>query len=101
MTTSIPLPDSIRVLIDGPNYAHLSTLRADGSPRNGVVWVARDGDNVLVCTHAETPKARNMRRDSRVGLSIAALHNPYRMATLQRWVIDVRGDATRAQVRQR
>ncbi len=94
VTTSIPIPGSIRMLIDGPNYAHLSTLRADGSPRNWVVWVAREGDNVLVCTNAETPKARDMRRDSRVGLSIAALDNPYRMATLRGRVIGVRDDAT-------
>ena len=82
VTASIPIPDSIRVLIEGPNYAHLS-IRADGSPRNWVVWVAREGGDVVVCTNAKTPKARGMRRDSRVGLSIAALDSPYRMATLR------------------
>ena len=59
-----------------------------------MAWVAREGDNALVCTNAETPKARNMRRDSRVCLSIAAFDKPYRMATLQGRVIDVRDDAT-------
>jgi PPOX class probable F420-dependent enzyme len=101
VTTPIPIPGSIRMLIDGPNYAHLSTLRADGSPRNWLIWVAREGGNVLVCTNAETPKARDMRRDSRVGLSIAALDNPYRVTTLQGRVIDVRDEATRAQISQR
>ena len=44
----IPIPDEIRVLLDAPNYVHLSTLRADGRPRNWVVWVGREDDNVLV-----------------------------------------------------
>lgn len=90
---SIPIPASIRALIDGPNYAHLSTLSANGHPRNWVVWVAREDDNVLVCTHAQAPKAKDMRHDPRVGLSITASDNPYRMATLQGRVIAVRDDA--------
>ncbi|MEE6137113.1 pyridoxamine 5'-phosphate oxidase family protein [Mycobacterium sp. 050128] len=90
---SSPIPASIRVLIDGPNYAHLSTVSAGGHPRNWVVWVAREDDNVLICTHAKAPKAKDMRRDPRVGLSITAFDNPYRMAALQGRVIAVRDDA--------
>lgn len=55
---TIPAPESIRVLVDGPNYAHLSTLSANGHPRSWVVWVAREGDKLLVCTHAGAPKAK-------------------------------------------
>ena len=36
---AIPIPDAVRELLEAPNYVHLSTLRADGSPRNWVVWV--------------------------------------------------------------
>lgn len=84
---SSPIPASIRVLIDGPNYAHLSTVSAGGHPRNWVVWVAREDDNVLICTHAKAPKAKDMRRDPRVGLSITAFDNPYRMAALYERII--------------
>jgi hypothetical protein len=42
---------------------HLSTLRADGSPRNWVVWVGVEGDHILVCTSDATWKAKDMRRD--------------------------------------
>ncbi|MEM6110302.1 pyridoxamine 5'-phosphate oxidase family protein [Mycobacterium sp. 050272] len=80
---SILIPASIRVLTDGPNYAHLSTLSASGHPRNSVVWVAREDDNVLICTHADAPKAKDMRRDPRIGLSITAIDGPYRMVALQ------------------
>jgi hypothetical protein len=31
---TILIPANVRALLDAPNYVHLSTLRADGSPRN-------------------------------------------------------------------
>ncbi len=37
-------------LIDRPNFAHLATLMADGSPHSVPVWVGREGDRLLVCT---------------------------------------------------
>jgi PPOX class probable F420-dependent enzyme len=88
----VPLPDDVRELLDAPNYVHLSTLRADGSPRNWVVWVGVEGDRILVCTGEETWKARDMTRDSRVALSVTDLANPYRMAAVQGRVVEVRPD---------
>jgi PPOX class probable F420-dependent enzyme len=87
-----PLPDSVRALLAAPNYVHLSTLRADGSPRNHVVWVGLDGDHVLVCTSERTWKARDMRRDPRVAMSVTDAADPYTMAALQGRVIEVRPD---------
>jgi len=89
---AIPLPDEVKELLDGPNYVHLSTLRADGSPRNWVVWAGREDDRILICTGEATWKARDMRRDPRVGLSVTDLANPYRMAAVQGRVIEVRPD---------
>jgi PPOX class probable F420-dependent enzyme len=87
------LPDEVRALLDAPNYVHLSTLRADGSPRNWVVWAGLEGDYILVCTGESTWKAKDMRRDPRVGISVADLANPYRMASVQGRVVEVRQDA--------
>jgi len=89
---AIPIPDEVRELLDAPNYVHLSTLRADGSPRNWVVWVGREGDRVLVCTGESAWKARDMQRDPRVGMSVNDLANPYRMAAIQGRVVEVRPD---------
>jgi len=47
---AIPIPDDVRQLLQAPNYVHLSTLRADGSPRNWVVWAGLEDDHILVCT---------------------------------------------------
>ena len=90
--TALPLPADVRALLEAPNYVHLATLRTDGSPRNHVVWVGLEGDDVLVCTSDVTWKARDMRRDPRVALSVADLANPYRMAMLQGLVVEERPD---------
>ena len=88
----IPIPDGVRELLEAPNYAHLSTLRADGSPRNWVVWVGLEGEHVLICTSDAIWKAKDMRRDARVALSVTDGENPYRMAAIQGRVVEVRRD---------
>jgi PPOX class probable F420-dependent enzyme len=93
MPQPIAIPSDIRPLLEAPNYAHLATLRADGSPRSHVVWVGVEGDLVLVCTPQWTWKARDMVRDPRVSLSVTDINNPYRMAALQGTVIEVRDDS--------
>ena len=89
---AIPIPDAVRELLEAPNYVHLATLRADGSPRNWVVWVGVEGDRILICTSEAVWKAKDMRRDPRVAMSVADLGNPYRMAALQGRVIEIRPD---------
>ncbi len=89
---SVSIPAGVRELLEAPNYVHLATLRRDGSPRNHVVWVGLEGENVLVCTSDRTWKARDMRRDPRVALSVQDIGNPYRMATLQGSVVEERAD---------
>jgi PPOX class probable F420-dependent enzyme len=89
---AIAIPAQARALLEAPNYVHLATLRMDGSPRSWVVWAGLEGENVLVCTGDSTWKAKDMRRDPRVALSVLDLADPYRMAALQGRVIDVRDD---------
>ena len=86
------IPEDVRALLEAPNYVHLSTVRADGSPRNWVVWVGLEHESVLVCTDESTWKAKDMRRNPRVGLSVVDLANPYRMAALQGRVVEIRQD---------
>lgn len=88
----IPIPNDVRELFDAPNYAHLTTLRADGSPRNWVVWVGVEDEFILVCTSDTIWKAKDMRRDPRVALSVTDMSNPYRMAAIQGRVVEVRSD---------
>src|SRR6201981_3083906 len=89
---AIPIPGDVRQLLDAPNYVHLSTLRADGSPRNWGVWGGLEDDYILVCTSAVIWKASDMRRDPRVALSVTDMADPYRMAAIQGQVVGVRPD---------
>ena len=89
---ALAIPADVRALLDAPNYVRLATLRSNGSPRNHAVWVGLEGDSVLVSTFDFTWKAKDMRRDPRVALSIVDLANPYRMAMLQGRVVEERPD---------
>ncbi len=88
----IALSDEIKTLLDRPNFAHLSTLMPDGSPQSAPVWVAREGDRILVGTGEGSLKAKNTRRDSRVSLSITDMDDPYREAQLRGRVTERRPD---------
>jgi PPOX class probable F420-dependent enzyme len=89
---TVPLLEDVRALLDAPNYVHLSTLRRDGTPRNWVVWVGLEGDRVIICSTDFSGKSKDMRRDPRVGLSVVDLANPYRMASFQGRIVEIRRD---------
>ena len=65
------LPETARAMIESGRLAHLVTLNRDGSPQVSCVWVGLDGDTI-VSAHLidRQQKLRNVRRDSRVSLSI-------------------------------
>lgn len=88
----IALSEEIKALLDRPNYGHLATVMADGSPHVTPVWVAREGDHVLVAIGDGSVKGKNTRRDPRVALSIVDVADPYRMAQLRGRVVERRRD---------
>jgi hypothetical protein len=74
----LALSNEIKALLDGPNFAHLATLMPDGSPQSVPVWVGREEDHVVICTGEGSLKAKNIRRDPRVALSIVDFTTPTR-----------------------
>ncbi len=88
----VVLGPAARRLLDAANFAHLATLQPDGSPRVEPVWVAREGDFVLVTTDAATRKARNIRQDARVALSIVDFADPYEQLLIRGRVVETRPD---------
>jgi PPOX class probable F420-dependent enzyme len=88
----VALSTEAKALIDRPNFAHLATVMADGSPHSVPVWVGREGDRLLVCTSEGSLKARNTRRDPRVAVSIVDLNNPYEEVQLRGRVVERRPD---------
>jgi PPOX class probable F420-dependent enzyme len=87
-----PLSAEAKALIDRPNFAHLATLMADGSPQSVPVWVGREDDRLLVCTSEGSLKGRNTRRDPRVALSIVDFDDPYEEVQLRGRVVERRAD---------
>ena len=86
------LSDDAKRLLDGANFAHLSTLQLDGSPKVEPVWVAREDDQILVTSDANTLKGRNIARDPRVALSIVDFENPYEQLLVRGLVVRVQPD---------
>jgi PPOX class probable F420-dependent enzyme len=89
---ALTLTDEIKKLLDRPNFAHLSTLMSDGAPQSAPVWIAREGDRILIGTGEGSLKARNTRRDPRVALSIVDMDDPYSEAQLRGRVVERRPD---------
>ena len=67
---AISFSDATVNLLDGKNYAVLATVNPDGSPQTSVIWVGRDGEDLVFSTVEGRVKHRNMLRDPRVSVSI-------------------------------
>ena len=63
------LHPGLRSAIDAGVHGHLVTLNRDGSPQVTVIWVGRDGDELLVAHLGSGQKMRNVERDPRVTVS--------------------------------
>ncbi|MFB8395045.1 PPOX class F420-dependent oxidoreductase [Streptomyces yangpuensis] len=84
---TVELNETVRGLLDAPHPAVLSTVNPDGSPQSSVIWVTRDGGDLLISTEQGRRKERNIVRDGRVGLTVFDLANPFLYA-------EIRGTAT-------
>jgi PPOX class probable F420-dependent enzyme len=77
------LTDKVRTLFDGKNFAVLSTLDPDGKPHSTVVWVGRDGDDIVFALPKSRRKIANLNRDPRAAVVIFDADNPYESAQVQ------------------
>ena len=72
------LPESHADLLERPTFAHLATVRPDGSPQSSVMWFDWDG-SVLRMTHTKTrQKFKNLQQQPHVAISIADPDDQYR-----------------------
>jgi len=80
---SVPLPDTVKKLLDEKRFATIATVEPDGRPHLSVVWVARDGDDVLVSTVEGRRKHRNLVRDPHATVLVYLEENPYAYAEVR------------------
>jgi len=86
------LPASHADLLDRPLFAHLATIRPDGSPQSSVMWFAWDGE-LLRFTHTSTrQKFKNLEHEPRVALSIADPDDEYRFLEVRGTVESITPD---------
>jgi PPOX class probable F420-dependent enzyme len=88
--TDVTIPDKVRAVLDGRNFAHVATVLPSGGPHSVPVWILREGDRVVFFTQPGTRKARNLARDPRVAISLVDLERPYRTAQLRGRVAETR-----------
>jgi PPOX class probable F420-dependent enzyme len=86
------VPASYVDLLERPTFAHLATVRPDGSPQSSVMWFAWDGSRVRL-THTSTrQKFANLSREPRVALSIADPDDQYRFLEIRGTVETIEDD---------
>lgn len=85
----LKIPDEAKKLLEGKNFANLATVMRDGSPQVSPVWVDVEGDMILVNTAEGRLKFNNIKRDSRVALSVYDQENPYRKVLIRGKVVEI------------
>src|SRR4051794_23273647 len=64
------LSELARRLVDAPTFVIVTTLNPDGGPQSSVVWIKRDGDDLIFSTVRGRQKARNLERDPRISVCL-------------------------------
>ena len=86
-------PD-IRRELDAAPLAHLASILPDGAPHCVPVFIGTHGDQIAILTGPGSRKARNLRRDPRVALSLTAADNPFQPVIIRGSVVEwLEGDA--------
>ncbi len=90
------LPESHKDLLERANFAHLATIRPDGSPQSSVMWFSWDGE-VLKLTHTKNrQKFANLQNEPRVALSVLDPENPYRFLEVRAKLESIEDDDAEA-----
>lgn len=88
------LEPDVRRILDTTVVVHLATVSPDGAPHSVPLWVTTRGDQILFLTGPESRKARNLRRDPRVALSLTPADNPFLPVVIRGRVVEwIDGDA--------
>jgi PPOX class probable F420-dependent enzyme len=91
---TVTLDPTVRRALDGTPFAHLASVLPDGAPHTAPVWIGTYGERIVFLTGPQSRKARNLRRDPRVALSLTAPDNPFQPIIVRGRVVEwLEGDA--------
>lgn len=79
----LPLPQRAKELIDEHAFVVLGTANTDGGPHTAILWVTRDGDDILMSTVRGLRKERNLMLDPRASVLILDPATSYRYVEIR------------------
>lgn len=85
----IALPDGVKALIDDKTFPTLVTVNPDGAPQASLMWVTRDGDDLLFSTKRGRQKDKNLAHDPRVSVLMPFANPLQGYAEVRGQVIDI------------
>lgn len=83
------IKDEVKTLVEGRNFATISTLLPGGHIQAHVVWVDCDEDHIVINTEVELRKFKNVQADPRVTVTIWDRKNPYFFAEVRGRVVQI------------
>ena len=78
----MPFDAPVRALLEAKNFAHVATIKKDGTPYVIPVWVHTDGEHVIVNSAEGRVWPRHLERDPRATVTVLNMENPYEYATI-------------------
>lgn len=78
----VHMSEKLKEVLDSRVFVTVATLQPDGSPHQSVVWVGRQGDDLLFVTGVDKVKVRNLRRDPRLSVAVNPPDDPYGYAVI-------------------
>lgn len=85
------IPAHANHLLEGQHFAHIATLKEDGSPQVSPVWIDHEDGLITFNTAEGRLKTDNLKRDPRVAISIINQENPYEHLLVQGKVSEITG----------
>lgn len=77
-------PEEVRTfLMTGTRTGKLATVRSDGRPHVVPIWFTLRGDQLVFNTHVSSVKAKNLRREPRVAITVDDQTPPYSFVTVE------------------
>lgn len=77
------LSDQHAQLFRDTNFAHLATIRKDGSAQVTPIWVDYEDGAIVFNTAKGRQKEQNLRRDPRLTVEVTSTANPYQYVSVR------------------
>jgi PPOX class probable F420-dependent enzyme len=87
-----PMPSEVVGLLERPNPAVITALRADGQPVSVATWYVMDGDRVLVNMEESRKRLEYLRADPRVSITVLDENSWYTHISIQGRAVEISAD---------